>query len=214
MITLAIDASTYVGTVAVWRDRELVAAGEAAMRGRERESLMPAVVDALVRAGARVGDVGLVICGAGPGSFTSLRIAASIAKGIATGTGAPLHAVSSLGLIVAADNVAAGSWLATLDALRGESYVALYEKGEDGRVREAAPPRIVPTSALDALAEEHGARLVGPAGALEIAPRASGALCLDGGAPVDLESWEPSYGRLAEAQVKWEAAHGRPLPRG
>jgi tRNA threonylcarbamoyladenosine biosynthesis protein TsaB len=29
--------------------------------------------------------------------------------------------------------------------------------------------------------------------------------------PVDLERWEPSYGRLAEAQVKWEAAHGRPL---
>ena len=28
---------------------------------------------------------------------------------------------------------------------------------------------------------------------------------------VDLDAWEPSYGRLAEAQVKWEAAHGRPL---
>ena len=29
---------------------------------------------------------------------------------------------------------------------------------------------------------------------------------------VDLDRWEPDYGRLAEAQVKWEAAHGRPLP--
>jgi tRNA threonylcarbamoyladenosine biosynthesis protein TsaB len=29
--------------------------------------------------------------------------------------------------------------------------------------------------------------------------------------PVDLASWEPDYGRLAEAQVRWEAAHGRPL---
>jgi tRNA threonylcarbamoyladenosine biosynthesis protein TsaB len=29
--------------------------------------------------------------------------------------------------------------------------------------------------------------------------------------PADLASWEPSYGRLAEAQVKWEAAHGRSL---
>ena len=28
---------------------------------------------------------------------------------------------------------------------------------------------------------------------------------------VPLDSWEPRYGRLAEAQVKWEAAHGRPL---
>jgi tRNA threonylcarbamoyladenosine biosynthesis protein TsaB len=29
--------------------------------------------------------------------------------------------------------------------------------------------------------------------------------------PVDRARWEPAYGRLAEAQVKWEAAHGRPL---
>jgi tRNA threonylcarbamoyladenosine biosynthesis protein TsaB len=28
---------------------------------------------------------------------------------------------------------------------------------------------------------------------------------------VALATWEPAYGRLAEAQVKWEAAHGRPL---
>jgi tRNA threonylcarbamoyladenosine biosynthesis protein TsaB len=33
------------------------------------------------------------------------------------------------------------------------------------------------------------------------------------GGPVDLASWEPDYGRLAEAQVRWEAEHGRALPR-
>ena len=32
--------------------------------------------------------------------------------------------------------------------------------------------------------------------------------------PVSLESWEPNYGRLAEAQVKWELANGRVLPVG
>jgi tRNA threonylcarbamoyladenosine biosynthesis protein TsaB len=37
------------------------------------------------------------------------------------------------------------------------------------------------------------------------------ATLLDRG-PVDIDTWEPQYGRLAEAQVKWEAAHGRPLP--
>jgi tRNA threonylcarbamoyladenosine biosynthesis protein TsaB len=31
---------------------------------------------------------------------------------------------------------------------------------------------------------------------------------------VDLATWEPNYGRLAEAQVKWEAAHGRALTAG
>jgi hypothetical protein len=31
---------------------------------------------------------------------------------------------------------------------------------------------------------------------------------------VDIASWEPEYGRLAEAQVRWERAHGMPLPGG
>jgi hypothetical protein len=30
--------------------------------------------------------------------------------------------------------------------------------------------------------------------------------------PVDLASWEPDYGRVAEAQRRWEAAHGRAMP--
>jgi tRNA threonylcarbamoyladenosine biosynthesis protein TsaB len=28
---------------------------------------------------------------------------------------------------------------------------------------------------------------------------------------VDVASWEPDYGRKAEAQVRWEQAHGRAL---
>jgi hypothetical protein len=27
-----------------------------------------------------------------------------------------------------------------------------------------------------------------------------------------LDDWEPTYGRPAEAQARWEAAHGRALP--
>src|SRR5665213_2958158 len=88
MITLVIDASTYVGTVAVLRDRTVVAEGEALMRGEAEERLMPAVAAVLGEAGSSVRDVNRVICGAGPGSFTSLRIAGAIAKGIVLGNGA------------------------------------------------------------------------------------------------------------------------------
>jgi tRNA threonylcarbamoyladenosine biosynthesis protein TsaB len=44
--------------------------------------------------------------------------------------------------------------------------------------------------------------------AASVVPRLSAIVTLGG---VDLDLWEPAYGRLAEAQVKWEAAHGRPL---
>ena len=47
-------------------------------------------------------------------------------------------------------------------------------------------------------------------------PHARGALVVAGAwdalPSLALDAWEPTYGRLAEAQVKWEAAHGRALP--
>ena len=150
-------------------------------------------------------DVTRVICGAGPGSFTSLRIAGAIAKGIVMGGGARvdgLFAVSSLALIVAgrSDQLEPGRWLALLDAMRGERYAALYEVGAGGSVREIG---------------RLGARAIGPREMVEAVPRARGvAVLLDDiltHGRVSLDTWEPDYGRLAEAQVKWEAAHGRPL---
>ena len=101
MITLALDASTYRSSVAVLDDARVLIQSTATMKGQDREKLMPAVAEALRSVGASLQSIGRVVCGAGPGSFTSLRIAASIAKGIAVGRSIPLYAVSSLALIVA-----------------------------------------------------------------------------------------------------------------
>ena len=221
MITLALDASTQVGTVAVLRDRTLLAEGEAVMRGEWEERLMPAVAATLGQAGCSVRDVTRVICGAGPGSFTSLRIAGAIAKGIVVGNGARvegLFAVSSLALIVAgrAAHLEAGRWLALLDAMRGERYAALFEVGGDGSVREIERLGRVREGDVSLECERLGARAIGPREMVDAAPHARGAaILLDGilvHGRVPLDSWEPEYGRLAEAQVKWETVHGRSLP--
>lgn len=220
MITLALDASTYVGTVAVLEDSRVISEERAAMRGRDSELLMPAVDSALRKARIDARAVGRVVCGAGPGSFTSLRIAASIAKGIAVGCNVPLFAVSSLALIVAA-NVPARQgeprrYLAVMDALRGESYVAGYSHAA-GEVRQVDDLRLVPSGDVLEQASAAGATAVGPGQALDWLPGAAGVALLgstiDAIGPVDLPTWEPIYGRLAEAQVKWEATHGRALPR-
>ena len=223
MITLSLDASTYVGTVAVLRDRALVAQGEAVMRGEREERLMPAVLATLGEAGCSVRDVGRVICGAGPGSFTSLRIAGAIAKGIVMGNGdraEGLFAVSSLALIVAGRSATLepGRWLALLDAMRGERYAALYHVGAGGAVREVEHLGLVRDGDVPRECERLGARAIGPKEMMEAAPHARGAAVLldeilaHGRVPLD--TWEPDYGRLAEAQVKWEAAHGRSLTTG
>jgi tRNA threonylcarbamoyladenosine biosynthesis protein TsaB len=219
MITLALDASTYVGDVAVVKDARLLAEESVAMRDPTHERLMPAVASVIATATLTVRGVDRIVCGAGPGSFTSLRIAGSIAKGLATGTNAPLYAVSSLALLVAGASTGDGRYLAAVDALRGEHYVALYAVDADD-VTEIAAARLVPSDAVEALATEYAARIVSPApigeNSVVAPPRAAGVLrlrsMLASPAPVDLRTWEPSYGRLAEAQVKWESAHGRPLP--
>ena len=68
------------------------------------------------------------------------------------------------------------------------------------------------------LAAKEDQQNFGGEGEIRSRPRANGVARIEGllaaRGPVDVRSWEPAYGRLAEAQVRWESAHGRPLPRG
>lgn len=211
--TLVIEASTYTGSVAVLRGTHVLEARDVEMRGRDEERLMPAVADCVGILPQGIASVHRVVCGAGPGSFTSLRIAASIAKGISHARGVPLFAVSSLALVIAGSSSAqeAGRFMVARDAMRDESYVSVFDVAPDKPIPPHAPVRIVPRSSLEEEARSESAVL------LQGIPRAASAARLlasifDAG-PVDLATWEPDYGRAAEAQVKWEAAHGRPLPR-
>lgn len=215
-VTLALDAATYEGSVAVLAGERVMAESTVAMRGETEERLMPAVLATLARAGVGVDGASRVVCGAGPGSFTSLRIAAAIAKGLAFGRRVPLFAVSSLALIVASpDDLAPGDYLAVLDAMRGERNVALFRRRPDGEVRAIGEPALVRAADVGAHAERLGATAIGPLEALIGRPHARGTVRMlhevIAAGPADLDAWEPVYGRLAEAQVKWEAAHGRPL---
>lgn len=214
MIALAIDASTYEGTVAVVVDRQVLSSREAAMKGATADELMPAVVEALAAASLGVSDLDAVICGEGPGSFTSLRIAAGIAKGLCFGADKPLYAVSSIALMLAASATAPGRYLVAMDALRNEWYAGLVERFPDNSLTTVRPYTIVNREHLAVLAKEHDAAVFG-AGVGDANPHAKGVVHLTAEilhrGPVDLARWEPSYGRLAEAQVKWETAHGRAL---
>lgn len=216
LLTLAIEASTYTGSVSVTRGTELLAEAQVAMRGRDEERLMPAVADVLARTGVRGADVERIVCGAGPGSFTSLRIAAAIAKGLAMAWRRPLVPMSSLGFLVASLERApeAGPVLAVIDALRDERYVAECTLGAGGEVLRVGEARVVPAAAVPAM----GMRTVGEGCELEAAPRAAAIVrlqaVLQGARSADLAAWEPQYGRLAEAQARWEAEHGRALTHG
>jgi tRNA threonylcarbamoyladenosine biosynthesis protein TsaB len=216
MLTLAIEASTYTGSVAVIRDGVVVAERDTAMRGEHEERLMPAVADALRSAAVSPNEIQRIVCGEGPGSFTSLRIAAAIAKGLAMTTRAPLHAVSSLFLLVAGARASLdpGRYVAVLDAMRSDVFAAVFTVTND-LISPASPASIVARADIGSFAREQSGRLIGPEESLSFFPHARGAALIDvspsSSRAVDLSTWEPNYGRLAEAQVRWEAAHGRAL---
>ncbi len=214
-ITLALDAAASIGTIAVLRDGALVDERTIVMRSAAEERFLPAVLASLAEAGVRAGGVDRVVCGAGPGSFTALRVAGAVAKGIAMGADCPLFGVPSLALIVAASGVthAPGRWLATLDALRGDRYLACVEVGADGALVSVDPLGLAPAETVPARAEALSAQVIGPGERIEGTPHARGVvrcLALLGAAgPADLGAWEPVYGRLAEAQVKRDEADAR-----
>jgi tRNA threonylcarbamoyladenosine biosynthesis protein TsaB len=215
---LAIDASAARGSAAIVDGARVLAEIDTPMRGEASERLMPAVAHVLLVAGIEPSLLAAVVCGAGPGGFTGLRLAAAIAKGIAASTGVRLAAVSSLLLIATGGErpLPAGAYLVTLDAMRDERFIARVRVDSGERYELAGETELIAAASVARIAREEGRRVVGPGESIDLAPHAGGsarlANCPDAIVAVDLETWEPGYGRLAEAQARWERDHGRSLP--
>jgi tRNA threonylcarbamoyladenosine biosynthesis protein TsaB len=225
--TIALEGSTYNGSVALLRGSKVIAertlggkTGSGKGEAGRGEALMPAIAECLKERGIKREDIARIVCGAGPGSFTSLRVAGSVAKGLAVGYGVDLFAVSSLLLTVTGARPALqpGEYLSVLDAMRAEFYGARLTLGSDHGATQVGEMRLMTADELVSLGGgKGGLRIIGPGQELDFHPHARGVApvlesIVDEGA-VDLALWEPEYGRLAEAQVRWEAEHGRALPR-
>ena len=198
---------------------------------RHAAGLLPAIQELLRRANVSLKDVSGIVLSDGPGSFTGLRVGASVAKALAHTRGLPLWIAPSL-MVRAAGVARAGEIvLAVSNALRGEVYAAAYRFLPDRIVVELAPsvrrpddlmsgplrPAVLvgeaPAEIAAALEGWSGRSLIGPPDGF---PQASSLLALVGktGGATRVErvaAWEPVYGRPAEAQTRWEIAHGRPL---
>jgi tRNA threonylcarbamoyladenosine biosynthesis protein TsaB len=97
------------------------------------------------------------------------------------------------------------------DALRGERFAQPVERLASGWA-ELAPATIVSADASRDAAQRWSAAVLDTVSApLEIDARAWVTLAPYATRGVSLATWEPHYGRLAEAQVKWEATAGHAL---
>jgi tRNA threonylcarbamoyladenosine biosynthesis protein TsaB len=126
-------------SVALWLDGE-VRAAEARAGQRHGELVLPMLETLLAQARLAIRDLQAVAFGAGPGSFTGLRIACGIAQGLAFARGLPACGVSTLEAM--AEESGAPRAVACLDARMGEVYYCALER-QDGRWREVIPAQCV-----------------------------------------------------------------------
>ena len=234
---LAIDTATDIASVAVGKPPDTEAGVFVQGARRHAAEIIVLIDHALEQAGVRPNELEGIVVGDGPGSFTGLRIGWAAAKGLAQQAGLSLAAVPSLmaAAATAARQLGPVPVAACYDALRGQVYGAVYVFRPDAvetrlaptvttvaeLARVAAPsdrPRVVVGDGAmryrDDVLEWSGAE---PMALESLLPNATTLLSLvaRAGATRQLDdplAAEPMYGRPAEAQAKWEARHGRPLP--
>lgn len=141
MKILALETSTEYCSVALWRDGD-IDARETLAGQRHSELLLGMVDEVLRRHGLRTRDLDGIAFGAGPGSFTGLRIACGLAQGLASGAQLRVVGVSTLlALAVAARATRA---VCCLDARMGEVYHAAYAGDGSGWDTVHAPALYAP----------------------------------------------------------------------
>jgi len=210
-VIIAIEAaSTDLSVAVAQRDGTLIADDGWTSAQRQSAELLPHLLELLARAGRSLRQTEAVAVGIGPGSFTGLRVALALGKGLALALERPILGVPSLQAWLSAYPDAAAAL-----ARAGAREAYLLPRGEDS-------PRIVDRDSIAALVR--GARIVAPAElasafGLEGAesPRAGRAVAaLAAGrldrepAGDDLRTLEPIYVRAprglsaeTEGEVRW-----------
>jgi tRNA threonylcarbamoyladenosine biosynthesis protein TsaB len=125
----AFETSTEWASVALWLDGEITGIEERA-GNRHSERVLPMLERLFTMKNVTASQLDAVAFGAGPGSFTGLRIASGVAQGIAHARGIPAIGVSTLEAI--AEESGEQRVLACLDARMREVYCSAHERRDGG----------------------------------------------------------------------------------
>ncbi len=134
---LALDTATPTARVALVSPEAACLARREKTAARHSANLLGLVDEVLRAVGVGVGDLRAIACGAGPGSFTGLRVGLAVAKGLALPTDLPLVLVSSLDALardLAEAKPGADLLLPCIDAGKGQVYARPYSATGAGGV--------------------------------------------------------------------------------
>lgn len=161
MNLLAIDTSSLACSVA------LTVAGRIYERHEEQAKehtrlLMPMVRDVLADGGLAAEQLDAVVLGNGPGSFIGMRIAASVAQGLAHGAELDIVPVSSLAAVAAEvfEKTDAEEVVVAQDAHMSEVYLGAFRRGPGNVLTAIFPERLQTQVLIDELSPELAASRV------------------------------------------------------
>lgn len=218
---LAIESATEEGVVALGRsDGELVAQDRWPAGHAHGERLPASIEKVLAEAGSSLDDVGAIVVGIGPGSFTGLRVGLAVAKGLAFGLGIPIVGIGTPIALAAAlggvsDGEADGSTVVLQPAGPSGRYVTIVSRDQSGVHRLARAPvltgvdeeapipsgaRLLAVDQPDALAEASAAG-VSARDALGETLLRLGAARLASGEQDDLAELVPAYVTLPRGAI-------------
>ncbi len=149
MIYLILETSSPRGLISILEEDRILLSQEVPFGVRESGELVPILEEALKKLSLTVGDFKNIILGIGPGSFTGLRIGASVAKALSFAKNIPIIGVSSLKSF---DPLIEGPFGALLDAKLHGVYL---QKGlkENGRIYYEEEARIYSLDAIEKACE-------------------------------------------------------------
>jgi tRNA threonylcarbamoyladenosine biosynthesis protein TsaB len=231
MLTLAIETSGAVGSVALLDSPRVLAEQELELGRRHGQELIPAIHRLLSGCRRTARDVELVAVSVGPGSYTGLRVGVVCAKTLGYSTECRLAAVDTFHAI--ADNSPPDVSTIEIigDAQRGDLFRAKYTRTAHAKWRCDAGTNVIAAEAwaaslsaddvlsgpgIDKFGHLIGAccRVLPPE--LRI-PRAVsvarlGIEAVEAGIAADFWSIQPRYLRRSSAEVQWEKLHPVPFP--
>lgn len=140
MILLALDTATDACSAALALDDVILERFDVLPQGHSQR-LLPMIDALLAEAGIGLGAVDALAFGRGPGAFTGVRIAVSVAQGIAFGADLPVVPVSSLAALAQA--ASGDAVLVAQDARMGELYWGAYRRDTAGIMQLVGDEQLV-----------------------------------------------------------------------
>ncbi|MBR2578102.1 MAG: tRNA (adenosine(37)-N6)-threonylcarbamoyltransferase complex dimerization subunit type 1 TsaB [Erysipelotrichaceae bacterium] len=151
MLTLCIDTAYKYLTAALIRDDEIVAAISNECFKRQSEEVFVVLDELFRKAGIARRDIDSMCISSGPGSYTGVRIAMTIAKVYCRIADIALYKISTLKLYAGGKE----RTMVVMDARAKRAYVAVYDKNECLLKDQAMPLEMIDPQDYDVVLDGH-----------------------------------------------------------